>query len=68
MASKDSLTVRIDPDVKRNAEELFEELGLSMNAAINIFLKQAVYKGGFPFEIVKQKKIGRKEKPLYKHK
>ena len=32
-------TIRIDNDLKRTCEEIFEELGLTMSSAINIFLK-----------------------------
>lgn len=64
--SRETITVRIDPELKRDAEELFADLGVSMSSAINIFLRQSVSKGGFPFEITRQKKTGRKEKPLFK--
>ena len=36
-----SVTLRIDKDMKKQADELFEELGLNFNAAIKIFLYQA---------------------------
>ena len=35
--------IRIDAGVKKQASELFEELGLGMSTAINIFLKADVY-------------------------
>lgn len=43
---------RIDDRVKNEADELFDNLGLSLSAAITIFLKQAVARRGFPFPIV----------------
>lgn len=43
--------VRIDPIVKRNANELFKTLGLDMSTAINIFLNQCILTGGLPFEV-----------------
>ena len=46
-----NITVRIDNDVKREAEILFEKLGLSMSGAINIFFRQAIREQALPFQI-----------------
>ena len=46
-----NLNLRIDPILKGQAEMLFDELGLSISAACNIFIKQAVRQGKIPFEI-----------------
>ena len=43
--------VRIEREVKEEAVELFEQLGMDMSGAINIFLKQCVLKGGLPFMV-----------------
>ncbi len=43
--------IRIDAGVKKQASELFEELGLGMSTAINIFLKQCILRGGLPFSV-----------------
>ena len=48
------INVNVPTDVKEEATELFNNLGLNMSTAINIFLKKAIYEGGIPFE-VKQK-------------
>ena len=64
--SKETITVRLDTDTKEQAEELFDDLGMSMSSAITIFLKQCIRKGGIPFEIQREKTAGRKEKPLHK--
>jgi DNA-damage-inducible protein J len=63
---KGIITVRVDEDLKQEAMELFEDIGMSMSTAINIFLKQCVKEGKFPFELVKSKtsNAGRKIKPL----
>lgn len=45
------INVRIDDDLKANAEKLFDELGLNISTAFNIFLKQSVRQGSIPFEI-----------------
>ena len=42
---------RIDNDVKREADELFDNLGLSLSAAITIFIKQAISHRGLPFAV-----------------
>ena len=44
--------VRIDENIKKQATELFSQLGLDMSSAINIFLRQCVMRGGLPFEVV----------------
>lgn len=46
-----NLNIRIDEDVKKQSEELFENLGMNMTTAINVFLRQAIRKRGIPFEI-----------------
>lgn len=68
MKDKETITVRLDEETKEQAEELFDDLGMSMSSAIIIFLKQCVRKGGIPFEIQREKTVGRKVKPLYKSK
>ena len=45
-------TIRIDNDLKRTCEEIFEELGLTMSSAINIFLKQVARRRAIPFELL----------------
>ncbi len=46
-----SMTIRMDSDIKLASQELFRSLGVDMTTAINIFLRQALIHGGFPFEI-----------------
>ena len=41
--------IRIDANVKKQANELFGELGMDMSGAVNIFLRQCVLRGGLPF-------------------
>jgi len=43
--------IRIDANVKKQANELFSELGMDMSGAVNIFLKQCVLRGGLPFTV-----------------
>ena len=46
-----NLTVRIDAGTKNDAEKLFEDLGMSISTAFNIFLRQAVRAQAIPFTI-----------------
>lgn len=46
-----TINVRVDESVKKQANALFEELGLDMSTALNLFLRQAISYGGIPFEI-----------------
>ena len=46
-----NFTVRIDDDVKKEAEILFDKLGMSVSGAINIFFRQAIREQGIPFQI-----------------
>ncbi len=45
------ISLRVDDDVKYNAEKTLSEIGLSMSAAINIFLKTVVRENRIPFEL-----------------
>lgn len=50
--SKEStLQLRLDSELKKQAEQLFEDMGLDMSSAIKLFLKQSVLKDGLPFKI-----------------
>lgn len=48
-----STNIRIDEDLKREAQALFEDLGLTMTVAVNMFLKQAVREQSIPFEVTR---------------
>ncbi len=43
--------IRIDADIKKQATELFRDLGLDMSSAVNLFLHQCVLRGGLPFSV-----------------
>lgn len=43
--------IRIDSNIKREANDLFDELGIDMSSAVNIFLRQCVMRGGLPFKV-----------------
>ena len=45
-----NVTIRMDANDKAKAEKLFSELGLTMNAAFNMFIKQSIREQGIPFK------------------
>ena len=46
-----NFSVRMDKDIKLQCETLFGELGMNLTTAINVFLRQSLRAGGFPFDI-----------------
>ena len=46
-----NINIRIDDNLKKDSERLFNDLGLNMTTAIILFLKQCVLCQGIPFEI-----------------
>lgn len=46
-----NLTIRIDEELKKEAEILFNRIGLNMSSAINVFFRQAVGAQAIPFEL-----------------
>lgn len=51
MANTTSFSVRIDSEIKKQCEMLYGELGMNLTTAINVFLRQSLRVGGFPFEV-----------------
>lgn len=49
--STTNISIRMDAELKKQAEQLFSELGMNMTTAFNIFLRQAVRQQKIPFEI-----------------
>lgn len=46
-----NINVRIDNETKKQAEEVFTNLGLTASTAINLFYKQVIRTGSIPFEL-----------------
>ena len=42
---------RVDSEVKKQSEALFGQLGVNLTTALNVFLRQAIRVGGFPFDV-----------------
>ncbi|HFZ4569456.1 TPA: type II toxin-antitoxin system RelB/DinJ family antitoxin [Streptococcus pneumoniae] len=49
--SKMSISIRLDSEVKEQAQQVFSNLGMDMTTAINIFLRQAIQYQGLPFDV-----------------
>ena len=46
-----NVSIRMDSDLKAQADALFAELGMNLSTAFNIFVRQSLREGGIPFEI-----------------
>ena len=51
MAKTEMIRARVEPELKREAEELFSSLGLSTTEAITLFYKQVTLHQGLPFAV-----------------
>jgi len=51
MVKTANLNIRIDPQTKQGAEQLFSTFGITISDAVNIFLRQSLMVGGLPFEM-----------------
>lgn len=49
--SKTSMSIRLDSEIKEQAQQVFSNLGMDMTTAINIFLRQAIQYQGLPFDV-----------------
>lgn len=46
-----SMTIRTDKEVKRQAQQIFSDLGMDMSTAVNVFLRQTIIHHGLPFAL-----------------
>ena len=51
MSKTADLHVRIDPETKTGAEELFSSFGITVSDAVIMFLRQSLMVGGLPFKV-----------------
>ena len=49
--SSTTISIRVDTDLKNDADKLFNELGLNLSSAVNIFLRQAIREQAIPFNV-----------------
>lgn len=46
-----NISIRMDSDLKAQADALFNELGMNITTAFNIFVRQSLREGKIPFDI-----------------
>ncbi|MBR6470904.1 MAG: type II toxin-antitoxin system RelB/DinJ family antitoxin [Victivallales bacterium] len=46
-----NISIRMDVELKRDAEELFGNLGMNLSTAFNVFLRQSLRVQGLPFPV-----------------
>ncbi len=46
-----NFSVRLDNDLKKQSEAMYNELGINLTTAINVFLRKSLSVGGFPFDV-----------------
>lgn len=45
------ISLRVDDDLKRDAERVLDNIGMNMSTAVNIYLKAMVRENRIPFEL-----------------
>ncbi len=51
MARTSSVYARVEPEIKEQAEQVLDSLGIPMSNAVGMFLRQIVLQRGIPFEM-----------------
>ncbi|MDR1321735.1 MAG: type II toxin-antitoxin system RelB/DinJ family antitoxin [Gracilibacteraceae bacterium] len=46
-----NIYVRVKPEIKAQAEQVFDGFGMTISEAVNIFLHKAIMVGGIPFDV-----------------
>ena len=52
--AKVATNITIDEATKKKAQVLLADFGMDLSTAVNIFLKQMIYEGSFPFSITRE--------------
>ena len=47
----DMFRFRINPEIKKQVEDVYAKNGLTLTQALNIFIQQSINAGGFPFQV-----------------
>ena len=61
MAKTSNIFARVEPEIKEQAEQVLDRLGISMSNAVGMFLRQVVLQRGIPFEM----KLPQEAPPAY---
>ena len=51
MAKVANIYVRVKPEIKEQAEQVFESFGMTVSEAVNVFLHKSIMVGGIPFDV-----------------
>jgi DNA-damage-inducible protein J len=54
MAGVTNLNIKIDRDLKAQADRLFSDMGMNLTTAVNVFVRQAVLENAIPFRIYRE--------------
>ena len=57
MSGVTNLNIRIDRDLKAQADKLFNDMGMNLTTAVNVFVRQAVLERAIPFKIHRDHEI-----------
>ena len=52
-----NITICMDSDLKEKADALFSELDMDLNTAFNLFVRESLRVGSFPFELRPNKEV-----------
>ncbi len=50
-----TLQIRVDSNLRREADELFAKAGLDLTSAVRLFLRQSVIRQRLPFEVISER-------------
>lgn len=50
----DVFRMRVNPEIRRKLEAVYEKNGLSLTDAVNVFFQQSLNAGGFPFAVTEE--------------
>lgn len=51
MTRTSNISIRIEPEIKEQAEQVLSQLGIPMSNAVGIFLRQVILQQGIPFDL-----------------
>ena len=61
MQKSANINIRVEPETKSQAEEVFSQFGLTLSDAISIFLNKSIMEGGIPFDVKRPKDVKKPE-------
>lgn len=56
--------MRINPEIKNQAEQLFQNCGMTLTDAINVFIQQSMNVGGLPFIVTQNSREALKDQAI----